>query len=190
MLECILVHFNYKILSFQLGTLGLPLVAILTAHSCLTLVEIKKILIIQLCCSIQQKCENTKNVTKIRETLEDHMTYIDIGHIVFGTWMSWLLKILILVTQLAFCVNFHIVIGNTLRDLFVENRTGFNIFTSSNASLIILVLSPQPLFMSFVLIRKLRNLGLLSTISGVSTVTVFVLVVGYIASSEYQFLFM
>ena len=113
------------------------------------------------------------------------MTYIDMGHILFGKWVSWLLKILILVTQLTFCVNLHIVIGNTLYDLAVENRAGFSIVTSSNASLVILVLSPLPLFMSFVLIRKLRNLGLLSTISGVSTITVFVLVVGYIASSEY-----
>ena len=163
----------------------MPLIVILTAHSCLTLVKIKKILIIQLCCSIEQKCENTENVKKIRETLEDHMTYIDMGHILFGKWVSWLLKILILVTQLTFCINLHIVIGNTLYDLAVENRAGFSIVTSSNASLVILVLSPLPLFMSFVLIRKLRNLGLLSTISGVSTITVFVLVVGYIASSEY-----
>ena len=160
----------------------------LTAHSCLTLVKIKKILIIQICCSIEQKIDHSvtgyrEDVDKIRKTLENNLTYIDIGRILFGKKMSALINFFIVFTQLVFSISFHIVIGNILHELITENVTLAQIL---DLGVFVLVLCPLPLFLLFVLIGRIRDLGVLSTIACLASVTVFALIVSHISLGRFH----
>ena len=115
----------------QIAIIGLLVVAVLTDYSCMLMVRCKYLLIDKLCEDYRDSNPtSSKDVERKLASLRWRMTrflgYGDLVSLTLGRWGLYVVNFCIIVTQAGFCMNYFIVIGNTMEMLFplrLENVT-------------------------------------------------------------------
>ncbi|XP_033104483.1 amino acid transporter AVT3B-like isoform X2 [Anneissia japonica] len=181
-----------------LGVIGLLVITMVTDHCCQLIVKCKYIVVNQIISEFLTREGITDvaspRIGRLRKRLEKHLTYGDIARKAIGKWGLYLVNFALFFTQFFFCIAYMIFLGNTLQtDLFpfvnetskaLVNTKQYNLFDNSqNNSIVhvnknarvttapvfaILVLFPLPLFLLFVLLRNVRNMGPISVVANIS----------------------
>ena len=108
------------------------IVAIITDHCCHLIIDCKKIVVERIVTRRIVKNEgsdksstdqyitdsNHQQSLLIQEEVESTITYGDVGLESMGVWGLRLVNIALLISQLGFCINYVIFLGNTLGTLF------------------------------------------------------------------------
>ncbi len=133
------------------GVIGLCLIALITEHCCLLLVDVK---------SSMPPRPNSKKPP----------TYGDIARFVGGRPLEYLVNIALMLTQFGYCVGYLIFISQTVHDLL---RKG-------NQPAWPYVFIPVPLLLTTAMLKSIRSLGPFSVLANAALLTGFVAVVFYI----------
>lgn len=124
---------------FQLGILGLLLIALVTDHCCKLIVKCKYAAIQQISTRLApKKTDDQESIILIRH-MSRNLTYGDIGKIACGSIGILIVNICIIFTQFGFCIGYFIFVGNTVSSLFPSknislnsNETSSLLFTNSS----------------------------------------------------------
>lgn len=193
-------------LLFQLGIIGLLLIAFITDHCCLLIVKCKRAAIDKIMNSTiydiydedtdEYEYLERKKLEK-RKALELSMTYGDIGRFSLGKMGSYVVNTALIVTQFGFCVNYFIFMGDTITRMFPKvNETHRSNNNSSSVlgttkenhegapNVIFLMLIPFPFFMLQTYVRKVRSLGPLSAVANTCVFLGFFSILGFILNGR------
>ena len=115
---------------FQLGIVGLVLVAVLTDHCCQLLIKVKYLVVDQFSDQYmfpsRRKHSSTSSAGSIhddqveefaallRHRMQKNLTYPDLGRIIYGRSGAAMVNTFLLITQFGFCMNYYIFMGNIL----------------------------------------------------------------------------
>ena len=133
------------------GVIGLCLIALITEHCCLLLVDVK---------SSMPPRPNSKKPP----------TYGDIAKFVGGKPLEYLINVALMLTQFGYCVGYLIFISQTVHDLLRK----------VNDPVWPYVFIPVPLLLTTAMLRSIRSLGPFSVLANAALLTGFVAVVFYI----------
>jgi len=134
------------------GTIGLILIALITEHCCLLLVQVK-------------------NQMPEAEDPSFRITYGDLGKYVLGGIGEKLVNGALILTQFGYCTGYLIFLGQTLHDLF-----------GASVSPSVFVLIPLPILIPLSMLRSLRSLAPFSLAANFSLLIGFIAVISYIGS--------
>lgn len=105
--------------SFQLGIVGVFIVATLTDHCCQILVRTKVSIIDETCRKKLSSGRITESeVEPLKERLQLAIGYGDIGRHVFGPWCYQLIQAAVCFTQFITCLVYFVFIANTVQMIF------------------------------------------------------------------------
>jgi len=133
------------------GIIGLCLIALITEHCCLLLVDVKS--------RMPPKPGSSKPPT-----------YGDIGRFVGGRPVEYMVNGALMITQFGYCVGYLIFMSQTIHD--VLQRT--------NPATWMYVLFPVPILLGIAMLKSIRSLGPFSILANAALLTGFVAVVVYI----------
>ncbi len=151
----------------QLGSIGIVVIALVTAHCCHLIVKCKREAIRQLLRpthevdskpnrqnAATQKYGDERETTlkhslsraRVKEQIEMHLSYGDVAWVAMGKWGLATVNFALVVTQIGFCVGFTIFLGNTIQKMFplVNGTLSFPAATlspSDNTTMTTLVMS-------------------------------------------------
>lgn len=106
---------------FQLGVVGVFIIALITDHCCQLIIKCKKAAVQKVLDIIPQSKDvesQNINITQIRNTVEKRMLFGEIGRIALGKWGVLLVNVALLATQYGFCIGYFIFMGNTITSMF------------------------------------------------------------------------
>lgn len=99
------------------------LIAIATVHCCYLIVKCKKYAIEDIVDKFNLHPESSLTHRKLVQSIEKSLSYGDISRLALGKWGTWITNISLIVTQLGFCINYFIFIGNTIQRMFPFTNT-------------------------------------------------------------------
>ncbi|XP_041476594.1 proton-coupled amino acid transporter 1-like isoform X1 [Lytechinus variegatus] len=118
------ISFALSMSGLYLGIAGLVLIATATVHCCYLIVKCKRYAIEDIVRKFNLHPESSHTHRKLVQSIEKSLSYGDISRLTLGRWGTWVTNISLLVTQLGFCINYFIFIGNTIQRMFpVTNST-------------------------------------------------------------------
>lgn len=106
---------------FQLGVVGVLIIALITDHCCQLIIKCKKAAVQKVLDTIPQSKDveaQSINLTSVRNTVEKRMLFGEIGRIALGKWGVLLVNVALLATQYGFCIGYFIFMGNTIMSMF------------------------------------------------------------------------
>ncbi len=110
---------------FQLGCVGVLIIALITDHCCQLIIKCKKAAVQKVLDTVPQSKDvedQTINITPIRNTVEKRMLFGEIGRIALGKWGVLLVNVALLATQYGFCIGYFIFLGNTISSMFPTTK--------------------------------------------------------------------
>ena len=90
-----------------------------------------------------QNEECFQEMRKLREEVEQEMTFGDIGLIAIGKWGNRIVNIALIVTQAGTCVAYMIFMGNTLKDMFPMKFNSEKANDTGNGSILLTGLNTE-----------------------------------------------
>ena len=106
---------------FQLGLVGVLIIALITDHCCQLIIKCKKAAVQKVLDTVPQskdvECQDS-NMPALRNTVEKRMLFGEIGRIALGKWGVLLVNVALLATQYGFCIGYFIFMGNTISSMF------------------------------------------------------------------------
>ena len=185
------------IISFQLGCVGILIIALITDHCCQLIIKCKKAAV-QIVLDSAPKSDDIESLdtdmTDMRNTVEKRMFFGEIGRIALGKKGVFLVNAALLTTQYGFCIGYFIFLGNTITSMFppphnFSNDTNTTAKSHGNyhpPAFALLILVPLIPLILFSYIRSIRKLGPVSFAANVALLVAFVSVVGYMLSGKFH----
>ena len=185
------------IISFQLGCVGIVIIALITDHCCQLIIKCKKAAV-QIVLDSAPKSDDLESLdtdmTDMRNTVEKRMFFGEIGRIALGKKGVFLVNAALLATQYGFCIGYFIFLGNTITSMFPPPHTSSNDTNTTAKShgnyhppaFALLILVPLIPLILFSYIRSIRKLGPVSFAANVALLVAFVSVVGYMLSGKFH----
>lgn len=106
---------------FQLGLIGILVIAFITDHCCQLIIKCKKAAVQQVLDMVPQSKDvesQDSNIASLRNTVEKRMLFGGIGRIALGKWGVLLVNGALIATQYGFCVGYFIFLGQTISSMF------------------------------------------------------------------------
>ena len=106
---------------FQLGLIGILVIAFITDHCCQLIIKCKKAAVQQVLDTVPQSKDvesQDSNIASLRNTVEKRMLFGEIGRIALGKWGVLLVNGALIATQYGFCVGYFIFLGQTISSMF------------------------------------------------------------------------
>eukprot|EP01028_Stygiella_incarcerata_P001244 TRINITY_DN119_c0_g3_i1.p1 TRINITY_DN119_c0_g3~~TRINITY_DN119_c0_g3_i1.p1 ORF type:complete len:508 (-),score=118.75 TRINITY_DN119_c0_g3_i1:1394-2791(-) len=157
--------FAFSQAGWLFGIILLILIAIATEHCCNLIVTCKEVAVLKV---LRHEKEKDPTARRKKEDIEREMQYEDIGMEAVGRKGHQIVQALLVFTQAGFCTGYTIFIGSTLHELF------------PSVPLVLLVLSPLPVFIACSFVNDVRKFSSLSALANVFILMGFASVVGYI----------
>ena len=105
---------------FQLGLIGILLIAIATDHCCTLIVKCKEIVIKKMCHRMVAEGYVDAHIEDQRKILGRTLSFGQMGKVTMGKLGTFLVDTSIVITQIGFCVGYFIFLGNTARSVVYE----------------------------------------------------------------------
>lgn len=106
---------------FQLGLIGILVIAFITDHCCQLIIKCKKAAVQQVLNTVPQSKDvesQDSNIASLRNIVEKRMLFGEIGRIALGKWGVLLVNGALIATQYGFCVGYFIFLGQTISSMF------------------------------------------------------------------------
>lgn len=119
---------------FQLGLVGVLIIALITDHCCQLIIKCKKAAVQKVLDTVPQSNDVESQVRKmevLRNTVEKRMLFGEIGRIALGKWGVLLVNVALLATQYGFCIGYFIFMGNTIASMFPTTPPGHDVSTTT-----------------------------------------------------------
>ena len=132
-IECCMQAHIFMFL-FQLGSVGVLIIALITDHCCQLIIKCKKAAVQKVLDTVPQSNDVESQVTKmevLRNTVEKRMLFGEIGRIALGKWGVLLVNVALLATQYGFCIGYFIFMGNTIASMFPTAPPGHDVSTKT-----------------------------------------------------------